>query len=173
VRGWTCSTLFGPIAVTGLRVSETIGLDDKDVDLNEAVLLIRRGKNGKCRFVPLSPCAAERLSAQRTERNRLVGTGSVAFFLKGYHSSETMIELVDVGLRSYLAEPNRGRRDWSEEPAARTVVYANRRRVRGARGRRLRCQRGERIERSFAHLYDTVECAAPICAATPISSSVC
>jgi transposase len=34
-------------------------------------------------------------------------------------------------------------------------VYANRRRIRGSRGRRLMRQRGERIERSFAHLYDT------------------
>src|ERR1700729_1013941 len=74
---------------------------------------------------------------------------------KGYHSNETMIELATVGLRSYVAEPDRGRRDWSEEPAARTLVYANRRRIRGARGRRLMRQRGERIERSFAHLYDT------------------
>ena len=74
---------------------------------------------------------------------------------KGYHSNETMIELAAVGLRSYVAEPDRGRRDWSEEPAARNLVYANRRRIRGARGRRLMRQRGERIERSFAHLYDT------------------
>jgi transposase len=74
---------------------------------------------------------------------------------KGYHSNQIMIDLAAVGLRSYVAEPNRGRRDWSEEPAARTLVYANRRRIRGARGRRLMRQRGERIERSFAHLYDT------------------
>ena len=40
-------------------------------------------------------------------------------------------------------------------PQAQTLVYANRRRIRGARGRRLMRQRGERIERSFAHLYDT------------------
>jgi transposase len=66
-----------------------------------------------------------------------------------------MLELAAVRLRSYVAEPDRGRRDWSEEPAARTLVYANRRRIRGARGRRLMRQRGERIERSFAHLYDT------------------
>jgi len=81
LRGWTCSTLFGLIAVTGLRVSEAIGLDDKDVDLNKAVLSVRRGKNGKCRFVPLSPCAVERLRTYRAERNRLLGTGRVAFFL--------------------------------------------------------------------------------------------
>src|SRR6202165_274955 len=66
-----------------------------------------------------------------------------------------MIELEAVGLRSYVAEPDRGRRDWSQEPAAQTLVYANRRRIRGARGRHLMRQRGERIERSFAHLYDT------------------
>jgi hypothetical protein len=74
---------------------------------------------------------------------------------KGYHSNQTMIDLAAVGLRSYVAEPDRGRRDWSQEPQARIPVYANRRRIRGARGRRLMRQRGERIERSFAHLYDT------------------
>src|SRR6202030_3231990 len=74
---------------------------------------------------------------------------------KGYHSNQTMIDLEAVGIRSYVAEPDRGRRDWSKEPQAQTPVYANRRRIRGARGRRLMRQRGERIERSFAHLYDT------------------
>src|SRR6202521_2379522 len=74
---------------------------------------------------------------------------------KGYHSNQIMLELEAVGLRAYVAEPDRGRRDWSKEPAAQTLVYANRRRLRGARGRRLMRQRGERVERSFAHLYDT------------------
>src|SRR5271167_4179341 len=74
---------------------------------------------------------------------------------KGYHSNQTMIELDAVGIRSYLAEPDRGRRDWSQEPQAQAPVYANRRRIRGSRGRSLMRKRGERIERSFAHLYDT------------------
>jgi transposase len=74
---------------------------------------------------------------------------------KGYHSNQTMIDLAAVGLRSYVAEPDRGRRDWSKEPQAQIPVYANRRRLRGTRGQRLMRQRGERIERSFAHLYDT------------------
>ena len=74
---------------------------------------------------------------------------------KGYHSNQTMCDLAAVGIRSYVAEPDRGRRDWSKEPAAKTPVYANRRRIRGVRGRRLMRKRGERIERSFAHLYDT------------------
>ena len=66
-----------------------------------------------------------------------------------------MIDLETVGRRSYVAEPDRGRRDWSKEPQAQIPVYANRRRIRGARGRFLMRQRGERLERSFAHLYDT------------------
>ena len=74
---------------------------------------------------------------------------------KGYHSNQTMIDLEAVGLRSYVAEPDRGRRDWSEEPEAQPLVYGNRRRIRGPRGRRLMRRRGETIERSFAHVYDT------------------
>jgi len=74
---------------------------------------------------------------------------------KGYHSNQTMVDLDAVGIRSYVAEPDRGRRDWSKEPEAQAPVYGNRRRIRGRRGRRLMRQRGERIERSFAHLYDT------------------
>jgi transposase len=74
---------------------------------------------------------------------------------KGYHSNQTMVDLDAVGIRSYVSEPDRGRRDWSEAPEAQAPVYANRRRIRGHRGRRLMRQRGERIERSFAHLYDT------------------
>src|SRR5215203_2522468 len=74
---------------------------------------------------------------------------------KGYHSNQTMIDFEAVGVRSYIAEPDRGRRDWSKTPEAQAPVYGNRRRVRGPRGRRLMRQRGERIERSFAHVYDT------------------
>ena len=74
---------------------------------------------------------------------------------KGYHSNQTLIDLDAVGIRSYVSEPDRGRRDWSKDPEARAPVYSNRRRMRGRRGRRLMRQRGERIERSFAHLYDT------------------
>ena len=74
---------------------------------------------------------------------------------KGYHSNQTMVDLDAVGIRSYVAEPDRGRRDWSKAPAAQAPVYGNRRRIRGARGRRLMRRRGELIERSFAHVYDT------------------
>ena len=41
------------------------------------------------------------------------------------------------------------------ETVARDAVYANRRRIRGNRGRELLRRRGELLERPFAHLYDT------------------
>ena len=42
--------------------------------------------------------------------------------------------------------------DLAGEQAA---VYANRRRIRGERGKQLLRRRGELVERSFAHVYDT------------------
>ena len=74
---------------------------------------------------------------------------------KGYHSNQTMVDLQAVAVRSYIAEPDRGRRDWTETPEAQAPVYGNRRLVHGARGKRLMRQRGEYVERSFAHMYDT------------------
>jgi len=74
---------------------------------------------------------------------------------KGYHSNQTMVDLAAVDIRSYIAEPDRGRRAWARAPEAQAPVYGNRRRTRGRRGRRLMRQRGEKIERSFAHVYDT------------------
>ncbi len=74
---------------------------------------------------------------------------------KGYHSDATLLEIESRGLRSYVSEPDRGRRKWKDDVDAQLAVYANRRRIRGERGQRLQAMRGERIERSFAHLYDT------------------
>lgn len=74
---------------------------------------------------------------------------------KGYHSNETLELLETTDLRSYVSEPKRGRRRWKGKKDAQAAVYANRRRVTGNRGRRLMRQRGERLERTFAHCYET------------------
>ena len=74
---------------------------------------------------------------------------------KGYHSNEVIAELDDLGVRSYVAEPDRGRRNWKDKAAAKAAVYGNRRRIRGEHGKRLQRQRGERIERNFAHQFDS------------------
>ena len=74
---------------------------------------------------------------------------------KCYHSNETMADVKALGLRSYISEPDRGRRCWKQRQAARDAVYANRRRIRGERGHRLLRCRGELLERPFAHVCET------------------
>ena len=74
---------------------------------------------------------------------------------KGYHSNEAVRSLVELELRTYIGEPERGRRNWEGKTADQKAVYANRRRIRNERGKGLQRQRGERIERNFAHQFDT------------------
>ena len=74
---------------------------------------------------------------------------------KGYHSNEMLVELANWKVRSYCSEPDRGRRRWEGKKEEQAAVYANRRRIRGERGKRLLRQRGEKVERSFAHCYET------------------
>jgi transposase len=74
---------------------------------------------------------------------------------KGYHSNNVAVDLKEMGLRSYIAEPDRGARNWKGKEAAKAAVYGNRRRIQAERGKRLQRQRGERIERNFAHQFDT------------------
>jgi len=74
---------------------------------------------------------------------------------RGYHSNDTLLTLRALGLRAYLAEPDRGRRCWTTAPEAQQPVYGNRRRIAGPRGKRLMRRRGEYVERTFAHVYDT------------------
>jgi transposase len=74
---------------------------------------------------------------------------------KGYHSSETVLAVQQAEARSYIPEPKRQPRKWAGKAAEQKAVYANRRRVKGIYGKRLMKKRGELIERSFAHCYET------------------
>lgn len=77
-------------------------------------------------------------------------------FDKGYHGGECLVKLQEEHhLRTYVSEPNRGRRKWKDKREQQAAVYANRQRIRGARGKALMRKRGEFVERSFAHVYDT------------------
>lgn len=53
LRRWTYHSLFGLIAVAGLRHSEALNLHRDDVDLDQGVLTIRESKFGKSRLIPL------------------------------------------------------------------------------------------------------------------------
>ena len=73
---------------------------------------------------------------------------------KGYHSNDTTKRLKGAKIRGYLSEPDRGRRRWKDRDA-QAAVYANRRRIRGTRGRALQRRRAECAERSFAHTCES------------------
>ena len=75
---------------------------------------------------------------------------------KGYHSGAVIKRVKSYEVRSYIPEKKqKGRRDWQDKRAEQRAVYANRRRVRGEYGKSLLRRRGELIERSFAHCYET------------------
>jgi IS5 family transposase len=77
---------------------------------------------------------------------------------KGYHSAETLATLAEhTPYRTYIPEPAHPRnRRWTDKPPEqRTAVYANRRRTRGDRGKRLQRLRSEFVERTFAHVCET------------------
>lgn len=74
---------------------------------------------------------------------------------KGYHSNDIVTDLAEMEIRSYLSEPDRGQRRWKDKKREQRAVYANRRRIKGERGKRLLRKRGELLERPFAHCYET------------------
>lgn len=75
---------------------------------------------------------------------------------KGYHKAEVLGECEEWGWRTYIPEPERKKRIWTDKPDAwRVATAANRRRVKGERGKRLQRKRGEVVERSFAHVCET------------------
>ncbi len=76
---------------------------------------------------------------------------------KGYHAAETIELAEDLDLRTYIPEPKRPHRSrWTDKPAEfQQAVYANRRRLKRGKNRKLQRWRSERVERTFAHVCDT------------------
>jgi transposase len=74
---------------------------------------------------------------------------------KGYHSGNVLVSARQSEVRSYIAEPDRGRRKWADKQEEQAAVYANRQRIGGPRGKQLLRRRGELVERTFAHAYET------------------
>ena len=75
---------------------------------------------------------------------------------KGYHSGAVLERVKSYRVRSYIPErQQKGQRKWEGNAAQQQAVYANRRRVQGSYGKSLLKRRGELVERSFAHCYDT------------------
>ncbi len=81
LRAFTYSTLFGLLVVTGMRVSEAVGLDRADVDLHDGILTIQRSKCGKSRLVPLHDSTRKALHTYASKRDELVPARDQGFFL--------------------------------------------------------------------------------------------
>ena len=169
------------LATTDLVKGQTIGIDATTLEANAALRSIVRRDSGETyqefltRLAQASgietPTRADQgdtttiaetvtAAAEELEAVAVVTDGQTAVIDevvadKGYHSNQVLVDLGALDLRTYIAEPNRGRRNWKKKTVARDAVYANRRRIRGARGLALQRRRSEHLERPNAHLYET------------------
>jgi hypothetical protein len=76
---------------------------------------------------------------------------------KNYHKAETLADCAEVEVRTYIPEQRRAQgRVWTDKPPEWEKAYRNnRRRVHGARSKRLQRLRSERVERTFAHVCES------------------
>lgn len=95
LRALTYTTLFGLLAVTGMRISEPIALDRSDVDLIDGSLTIRCSKFGKSRWLPLHPTTRQVLQRYAVQRDHVHPTAlTPSFFI-----SERAIRLTKWSVR--------------------------------------------------------------------------
>jgi transposase len=99
----------------------------------------------------------EREVEKRPEAKPQVHTNGITEIVadKGYHSGKAVVALQHIKVRSYIPEAKRRRRKWEGKAEEQQAVYANRRRAKGHHGKQLLKKRGELLERSFAHCYET------------------
>ena len=99
-----------------------------------------------------------REAEQRAEDKPKVNVNGIEELVtdKGYHSGAVVERVKSYQVRSYIPEKQqKGRRHWQGKSEEQRAVYQNRRRVQGDYGKSLLRRRGELVERSFAHCYDT------------------
>lgn len=100
----------------------------------------------------------EREAASKPRQRPQVNLGGIEEVVadKGYHSGPALQALQAAGVRTYIPEKKQaGKRHWVGKEDQQHVVYANRQRLQRAKGKQLLRKRGELIERTFAHCYET------------------
>src|SRR3974390_601633 len=133
----------GVLAVT-LQAADKGDTTTLDETLGEAGMAVAEQVGGEAEVRPDDPPKVNLAGIEETETD------------KGYHSGAVVKRMKAYGLRSYIPEKKqKGRRNWTGKAAEQQAVYANRRRVRGEHGKSLLRRRGELVERSFAHCYET------------------
>lgn len=97
-RAITYPAFFGLVSVTGLRISEAISLNNKDVDLQNGIIMLYNGKNGKDRILPVTECTKKHLKEYTWKRDRLLGHTPEPFFV-----SDECTRLTDCAVRYNFA----------------------------------------------------------------------
>ena len=131
LRASTCSTMFGLMAVTGMRIGEALKLHDGDVDTDGGTVRIGHAKNGRDRVVPVTDCTAERLQRHRDTRDRILGRTVEAFFCgaggKRLCADAVQRSFAQVGQRTGLREPRSdGRKGRGPRPHDLRHTFATR-----------------------------------------------
>jgi integrase/recombinase XerD len=133
LRAHTYTTLFGLLAVSGMRVNEAVNLDRRDVDLSHGIVTIRRTKFGKSRHVPIHPSTVAELEQYARRRDRILPMPTAAFFVseRGVRITDCMARYTfaklsqQLGLRSPAKGHGRGPRlhDMRHRFAASTLIH--------------------------------------------------
>lgn len=98
LRQITYPSFFGLVSVTGLRISEAISLNSRDVDLQNGVITLYNGKNGKDRILPVTESTEKHLKEYSRKRDRLLGHTPEPFF-----ASDKGTRLTDCAVRYNFA----------------------------------------------------------------------
>lgn len=131
LRGETYTTLIGLLAVTGMRVGEAIGLDRNDVNLEHGRVLIREGKFGKDREIPIHTTTVAALRAYDDLRGALTPHASTnAFFVSTVGTRlhycnvaavwRSLVNQVGIGDAAHARRP--GTHDMRHSFAVRTLL---------------------------------------------------
>lgn len=111
LKAATYETLVGLLACSGLRFGEAAGLDRGDVNFADSSLLVRFGKNGRSRHVPLHPTTVEALSGYAAQRDRLCPRPTApSFFVstRGGRLAQSSVQYVFTTLRGLTGLDQRG-----------------------------------------------------------------
>jgi integrase len=131
LKPWTYYCLFGLLAVTGVRISEALNLQAKDVDWCEGVLTIHGTKFGKSRLVPLHTSTRKVLLAYAKRRDRYFEGKLVSHFfvssrgtrLDGGHVRRIFYSLSrQIGLRDAAASHGPRLHDFRHRFAVEALV---------------------------------------------------
>src|SRR5229473_725468 len=149
----------------GLIHGKTVGIDATTLEANAAMRSIVRRDTAESyeEFEHVAELLVTEAEKAPEEKPQMYFQGVREVVTdKGYQSGDVLVEIKDMEVRTYIPEKKQTqRRDWDGQKnqakarAQQEATYANRRRVGGAYGKSLLRKRGELVERSFAHCYET------------------